>query len=311
VGGILLLSVAQGGAGAHLEDVERVVGPLEIGAQRFTVVLHKKRASRNADPDFGETLARLEIKNEAGAVQYQKTFPYEAVGNGFTETLDATVQVLQGKRGSGILITYGTLPSTPLGGKSWQVFGPFSGPPSAPLNRRIVPFSKPISTEGQLISGKPGESIVQTSQEPKLQGDVLHFRVWTGNFFVIIPLRILWFRNEIGPAWRCSKLTPKGPRPVCQYQIEAQRTPSGGDMTFVRLHVEAEEGMGIPAHVVVRQDSKVEFLEAEVELRWQEDTDGIGMGIGDDPWLKVRVDGKEGWIHTQEDFVAVGLPLAG
>ncbi len=82
-------------------------------------------------------------------------------------------------------------------------------------------------------------------------------------------------------------------------------------MTFVRLHVEAEEGMGIPVHVVVRQDSKVEFLEAEVELRWQEDRDGIGMGIGDDPWLKVRVDGKEGWIHTQEDFVAIGLPLAG
>jgi hypothetical protein len=154
VGGILLLSVAQGGAGAHLEDVERAVGPLEIGAQRFTVVLHKKRASRNADPDFGETLARLEIKNEAGAVQYQKTFPYEAVGNGFTETLDATVQVLQGKHGSGILITYGTLPSTPLGGESWQVFGPFSGPPSAPLNRRIVPFSKPISTEGQLRSSR-------------------------------------------------------------------------------------------------------------------------------------------------------------
>jgi hypothetical protein len=311
VGGILLLNVAQGGAGARLEDVERAVGPLQIGAQRFTVVLHKKRAPRNADPDFGETLARLEIKNEAGAVQYQKTFAYEETGKGFTETLDATVQVLQGTHGSGILITYSSLPSTPLGGESWQVFGPFSGPPSAPLNGRIVPFSKPISTEGQLISGRPGESIVQTSQEPKLQGDVLHFRVWAGNFFVIIPLRILWFRNEIGPAWRCSRMTPKGPRPVCQYPIEAQRMPPGEDMTFVRLHVEAEEGMGIPAHVVVRQDSKVEFLEAEVELRWQEDTDGIGMGIGDDPWLKVRVDGKEGWIHTQEDFVAIGLPWAG
>jgi len=152
MGGILLLGVAQGGAGAQLEDVERAVGPLEIGNQRFTVMLHRKRVPGSVDADFGETLARLEIKNEAGAVQYQKTFPYEATGDGFAESLDATVQVLQGKHGRGILITYGTLPSAPLGGESWQVFGPFSGPPSSPLNGKLVPFSKPISTDGQLIS---------------------------------------------------------------------------------------------------------------------------------------------------------------
>ena len=311
MGGILLLGVAQGGAGVQLEDVERAVGPLEIGGQRFTVVLHKKRAPGSVDADFGETLARMEIKDGAGAVHYQKTFPYEAAGDGFADSLDATAQVLQGKNGAGILITYGILPSTPLGGESWQVFGLFSGPPSSPLNGKIVPFSKPISTDGQLINGRPGESIVQTSQEPKLQGDVLHFRVWTGNFFVIIPLRILWFRNNIGPGWRCSKMTPKGPRPICEYQVEAERRPPEEDMTFVRLHVEADEGMGIPAHVVVRQDSQVEFLGAEVELRWQEDANGIAMSIGDDPWLKIRIDGKEGWIHTQEDFVAIGLPQAG
>lgn len=106
-------------------------------------------------------------------------------------------------------------------------------------------------------------------------------------------------------------MTPKGPRPICEYQVEAERRPPEEDMTFVRLHVEADEGMGIPAHVVVRQYSQVEFLGAEVELRWQEDANGIGMSIGDDPWLKVRIDGKEGWIHTQEDFVAIGLPQAG
>ncbi len=37
----------------------------------------------------------------------------------------------------------------------------------------------------------------------------------------------------------------------------------------------------------------------------------IGMRFGDELWLKVRIDGKKGWIHTQEDFVAIGLPPAG
>ena len=82
-------------------------------------------------------------------------------------------------------------------------------------------------------------------------------------------------------------------------------------MTFVRLHVEAEEGFGTPDHVVVKKDSKVEFLAAEGEVQWEEDEHGVGLSPGDDFWIKVRIDGKEGWIHTQEDFMAIGLPQAG
>lgn len=85
------------------------------------------------------------------------------------------------------------------------MFRVFGGPDSSPLIGKLVPFSKPIFTEGQLLDGKPGEEIVQTSGEPNLQGDVLNVRVWASRFFVIIPLRIIWFQNTIGPAWRCQK----------------------------------------------------------------------------------------------------------
>lgn len=37
----------------------------------------------------------------------------------------------------------------------------------------------------------------------------------------------------------------------------------------------------------------------------------VQLGVGDDLWLKVRIDGKEGWIHTQEDFTAIGVLQAG
>jgi len=30
--------------------------------------------------------------------------------------------------------------------------------------------------------------------------------------------------------------------------------------------------------------------------------------LSKEPWLKVRIDGKEGWIHSQEDFDALGMP---
>ena len=300
---------------AALEDFDKQLGPFEIRGQPFTVLLHMKRVRGQravVDPDSQETLSKMEIKDAGGAVHYERTFPLSEVFEGsFAETIHASAQPLQGKQGSGLLVTYGASPSTPLGGLSWQVFSLFAGPPSAPMNGKLVPFSKPIFLEGSLINGESGEPVVRTSEEPRLQGDVLHFRVWTGNFYVMIPLRILWFQNTIGPAWRCQKMTARGVKPICEVRIEADRAPAEEDTTFVRLHVEPEEGFGTPAHVVVKKDSQVEFLAAETEVVWNEDADGVGLSVSDDVWLKVRIDGKEGWIHTQEDFTAIGLPQAG
>jgi len=28
-------------------------------------------------------------------------------------------------------------------------------------------------------------------------------------------------------------------------------------------------------------------------------------------WLKVRISGQEGWVHSEEDFQALGVPQAG
>jgi hypothetical protein len=296
-----------------IEEFRKQEGPFDLGGQRFTVVLQMKRLARQgraADPDFGETLATVEIKDPGGRVHFQTTFPYEVSGDRFVQTTAASTQLLRGSQGRGLLITYGVLPSTPLGGESWQVFGLFAGPPTAGRSGRLVPFSKPIFAEGQLITGTPGERIVETSQEPGLQGDVLRVRVWAGNFFVIIPLRILWFRNTIGPAWQCVKMTPRGPKPICPLSVEAERHPTE-EMTFVRLRPEADEGMGVAQHVVVKRDSKVEFLGVETEVIWKENADGVGLGVSDDVWLKIRIDGREGWIHTQEDFQAIGLPQSG
>jgi hypothetical protein len=308
------VSIGAGTPALVVEDVRNEEGPFDLGTQRFTVVLHMKRLAgqgRALDPDFGETLARMEIRDAAGKIHYDQSFPYEVSGDRFVETTHASAQLLRGRQGRWLLITYGTLPSDPLGGESWQVFGLFAGPPSAPRAGRLVPFSKPIFAEGQLINGKPGEKVVETSREPKLQGDLLHFRVWAGNFFVIIPLRILWFQNTIGPAWRCVKTTARGPRPICEVKVEVDRPVAVEEMTFVRLFPEADEGSGVARHVVVKKESKIDFLAAEAEVLWTEQADGVSLGVSDDVWLKVRIDGREGWIHTQEDFQAVGLPQSG
>ena len=289
-------------------DVASEAGPFELKDQRFTVVLHSKHIAGPPapDPEFQTTLAEIEIKDAAGAVHYRASFPYEISGNEFSESLSASAELLQGRERAGLLLTYGVIPSTPLGGQSWQVFGLFDG--------RLVPLSKPIYAEGDLINvpeGPADRRVVRTAPAPGLQGEVLNFRVWTGNFFVIYPVRLDFLMAKAMPAFQCFRMTAQGNRPSCQYRVETDRLAQEEELTFVRLHAEAEEGMGTPQHVVVKQDSRVDFLAAEGEVQWDEDDRGVGLTPGDDFWLKLRIDGKEGWIHTQEDFLAIGLPQAG
>jgi hypothetical protein len=51
--------------------------------------------------------------------------------------------------------------------------------------------------------------------------------------------------------------------------------------------------IGTPAHVVVKKDSRVEILAGKVLVTWEEGKDGIGLGVADDIWVKVRIDGKK------------------
>jgi hypothetical protein len=42
--------------------------------------------------------------------------------------------------------------------------------------------------------------------------------------------------------------------------------------------------------------------------RAMDDAGSFGVVADSDSWLKVRIDGKEGWVHSEEDFRALGVP---
>ena len=83
-------------------------------------------------------------------------------------------------------------------------------------------------------------------------------------------------------------------------------------MTFVRLFPEPENGF-TPKHVVVKPDSKIDYIEAETSVSWSADQDNVSFGVSDPGkvWIHVKIDGQDGWISVEEDFEAVGLPGAG
>jgi hypothetical protein len=287
------------------KDAQQRLGPFRIGGQDFSVVLHLKRLARaKADPSEETALAALEIQDASGATVYRETFAYTVDAGAFSDSCMASTQLLKGGFTTGLLISVGCLPSAPASGDVWELFGLING--------KLTRFGKPFTTHGEFVG------LISVPPQPRGSAtlflpDVMQFRVWTGNVRVTVPVRVDWMQGRLMQGERCFEQTGHGLRKSgCEVPVEAERVPSDQDLSFVRLFPEANEGSGVPRHVVVKKDSKVEILAAKVRLAWDESRDVIFFGVDDrDPWLKVRIDGTEGWIHTQEDFNAVGVPQAG
>jgi hypothetical protein len=137
--------------------------------------------------------------------------------------------------------------------------------------------------------------------------------MWTANFNLEYLVAIDWLQAKLRPAWTRMEHKSRGPSSACRYKVEVEPAPRT-DLSFVRLFNEPDEG-GVPKHVVIKPESKIEFIEAEAPVSWTSDEHNTTFGLSDDSrqrvWLHIRVDGQGGWISGEEDFDAVGLPEAG
>jgi hypothetical protein len=293
-----------------LEDVEQRLGPYSLGplslpSQDFVVVLRDKRLpdARPDNPD-GTTIASIEIVDAGGTVRYEERIAYSVERGSFAESCSASVDLLKGSVASGLLIGVGCVPSAPDAGDTWEIFGLVNG--------RLMRFGKPFTTTGELVGLLP-TPVARSGNAVSIRPDVLQLKIWTGNFRVTAPVRVDWLQGRLLPGERCFHQTDQGLREEgCELAVDVERHPVSDEMTFVRLFVEPDDGMGIPQHVVVGKDSKVEFLAARVKIDWDDTQDVVFLSVDDAfTWLRVRIDGKEGWVHTQEDFAALGVPQAG
>lgn len=289
--------------------LDRTAGPFQVRGQTFTLITHVQSIDRQPhDPDSDETVEWWELHDGAGNVVYHQQLGVSLQNGSFDETESVGARELKTKLGEGILVDGGSLPSAPEYSGWYQVFGLFDG--------KLVPFGAPMSTDGEFL-GEAEESfqpsgMFRGQQPTTVTRDMLNFRVWTGNFSIIYPVLIDWMRAKVRPAWTCYRMTAKGMVATCTYKVQADARRTTNDLTFVRMFAEPEEGFPV-THVVIKPDSKIEFLEAQLPVDWSATKDAIsfGVGAGADVWLHVRIDGQEGWIHTQEDFEAIGLPQSG
>lgn len=291
------------GSTQRLEDIEERQGPFTMAGQSFNVVLHYKCFPGKSDPD-SRTLISLDIRDATGDIRYRTSFPYAVEEGAFTDSCSADVRLLRGSNGTGFLIEWGCLPSAPLAGGPWQIIGVVGG--------KLVPIGKPLVTEGEWDEFVPG-AITRKGNLTQILPDMIKIRVWTGYFFVSVPVRIDWREGKLALGQHCMYQTGHGfAEGGCEMPVyEARVTPREQEMTFVRMFRESDERSGPAAHIVVKKDSKVEVVAGKVLIIWKEGSEAVCLSVGEDVWVKVRIDGKEGWIHTPEDLNAIGLFASG
>jgi hypothetical protein len=283
---------------------------LNVGGERYYFARRIQQLAATSQRPLEETVEWWEIRDAKANTLFRRKYPVVARRSGFESTIDVQATAINTALGKGIMLRGEVLPSAPGAGSWVQIFGRQLGNDEG----KLVPFGPPISTQGELIdiTVDPRRPTPPSSGATLLvMNDILRFRVWTGNLSIIYPVLINWITGKLEPSWQCRRSTLREYLDRCSYPIEVQAHRES-QMTFIRLFREPDES-AIPKRVVLKPESDVEYLEAEVPVVWNETGNETSFGVPnqDEVWLKIRIDGQVGWIHSEEDLEAVGLPQAG
>jgi hypothetical protein len=314
---LLLAGVAESQQGTTPTDstagktagTEITEGPFQLGEQRFTFVKRVLTVDGHAGEDDYETVDWWELRDATGTAVYHQSYaPVTLETGGFRETIAVGARVLNTKFGRGVLVEGEELPSAPNSGSWVQVFGMVNG--------KLLPFGARLATDGvlqgEIIDAFTPTAMIRGQQPQTVERDALSFKVWAGDFNIFVPVLIDWMGARVRPAWHCLEMTSHGQVDRCR-KVEVDAHREGADLTFVRLFREPNEETGAPAHVVIKPNSQILYREAEAPIDWSQDKDLMFFNVpsSDDVWLHVTIDGHDGWIHSEEDFQAVGLQQAG
>jgi hypothetical protein len=303
-------------------------GPLAIGDQQFAVVYHyqvlSESASHAATPETSRsTLSELEIVPPQGSAVYQENFPYTVSQGRFQQNLTASAWVARGNGGAALIIQFLDRGAESANGTSglakqwWQIFSVVKkqfktlGPP-LPLGQ-----GNDITVNGTVaaVMTKGGIDVMPMAST----AEVLALPMWTGNFYAQVPMRFDWAHGVWGEGQECfgnadGTLTERG----CIMKLQAVAQPRSPDADTVPVQLfpapggDPDNPTDGPRNVLVTPISRAEFLEMQAIVHWNPDGlhhQGVAFSFKD-VWLRVRIDGQEGWVHGQDALDALGLPLS-
>lgn len=256
------------------KKVKKKVGPFEIGKKSIIVILDI--TEYEGHPYLYHS---FEIVDEAGVSHYKK----ELGSTPESSTAIEEVYKLEGKNGEGLIIYFDTEPNAPPAGKSFQIFGVEKG--------KVKPLSQPVNVYGQ----------IQSLQKGKSQGAIRLFddhlmkvEIWKDFFGIVIPLAVDLKKLKIAP------LITKG-----IFNLNIGYTPSVPG-TFNRSEIKLYENHSINSNLSMlpyQNVKKVQFIYAYADVQLDNRGDIYVSNI----WLKIKINGREGWVNDVDSFVTLGL----
>jgi len=293
-----------------IKTIEKRKGPFKIHTREFTVILNLMKYE-GAPSGFDETIESFSIVDNEGKVHYQKSFNVEYGDEGFIESIGISAFRLdsmgkkgyryesgklkeiisQEQEGAGLILYYGFAPSAPSSGVSCQVF--------TLKGENLVPLFLPLTVYGQIYDlphGSDPEAL------KLLDGNTMKFGVWTGWFEVIVPVMV-FDELRVAPSHYNAAFDSN----AFEVIVERRNTE---EETFVRLfdHPDASTP---PQHVIIKENTNVEFLNAYTKVSIRSGIAECVISTDEMPWLKLRIDEKEGFVRDAEDLLALGIHPAG
>lgn len=273
---------------------EKQLGPFYISGNNYTVVLQQKPRVRGSTQETGDTVVAMEIRDSTQEVIYKRLFPQQSENDVYSDAWSVSAHVVTRNGGTGLMVNYSVdaEPSAPTPEETtwWQLFGVVNG--------MLRPFSGPLAVQGELL-----DSVA----------DSLVFKVWAHHASLVFPISVDWVQGKMAPEQNCETAP-------CEFRVIPKEPGYREDLTFVRF-CPTPERCDNPDRVVVKKASKIEVLSCRVPVQWKEgnavgpstpDTNSMGdQGEISVPegnvWLKMRIDGREGWVHDEEDYLSLGM----
>lgn len=339
-------AVASPSTSNQAAESERHLGPFSISGNSYTVELHLKPRQPGETQETGDTVVAMEIQDSSRTSLYQRTFPYQEKSDSFSDAWFVSAISLAGTNGSGLLVRYNfdSEPSAPEEDSPdwWQIFGVVAGklkPFGAPIYADAPMGWEKFGKSSDYKSAGPLGSAADEIEFPVWTG---HFRLiypvrvdWTeGTLSPVQPCTASTPTKDPASTVHQSETDSRSlgvtsgatQNSPCEYEVLPENDRRVSDTTFVTLCSAPSSNCPSAEKVVVKPNSEVVLLLARVNAQWNpgaalspsdlpksprdamKDSGGVSLDRGADIWLKVRIDGKEGWMHGEEDFTAFGFP---
>lgn len=259
------LQAPSAGSPAPASESTKHLGPFTIAGQDYTVELRTRKVQPGSTDEQGDTVVAMDIRDSAGADQYQKVFPYQEANEEFSDSWSVSALPLVGANGTGLLVSYDSYsePSAPEEEHTgwFQIFGVLDG--------KLAPFGAPLEIQGGLLNQYADGHVYKAAGPLGKQADAVEFKVWTGHCRLIYSVRVDWAAGKLTPAQECVE-TAADSEEGCQYKILLEDQLRSEGITFVRLWPGPVEKSGQPMKIVVKKDSKVDLLTARIAVGWTE-----------------------------------------